>query len=91
MRARWIKGGVIFPRFADTSDTLCWGGRCWIAKTGREFTLEFKRQAVALLESCGRPQMSLAAELGIAPSMLRQWRTSSDRARAREAYQTCNK
>lgn len=46
-----------------------------MAKTRREFTPEFKREAVALLESSGRPQMQIAAELGIQPSMLRQWRT----------------
>ncbi len=47
-----------------------------MAKTRREFTPEFKREAVALLESSGRPQMQIAAELGIQPSMLRQWRTA---------------
>ena len=46
-----------------------------MAKTSCEFTPEFKREAVALLESSGRPQMQIAAELGIQPSMLRQWRT----------------
>ena len=46
-----------------------------MAKTRREFTPEFKREAVALLESSGRSQMQIAAELGIQPSMLRQWRT----------------
>ncbi|WP_018262938.1 transposase, partial [Methylobacterium sp. WSM2598] len=40
-------------------------------KTRRAFTPEFKREAVALLESSGRPQMQIAAELGIQPSMLR--------------------
>ena len=45
-----------------------------MAKTRREFTPEFKREAVTLLESSGRPQMQIAAELGIQPSMLRQWR-----------------
>jgi len=45
-----------------------------MAKTRREFTPEFKREAVALLESSGRPQMQIAAELGIQPSMLRNWR-----------------
>ena len=44
-----------------------------MAKTRRELTAEFKREAVALLESSGRPQMQIAAELGIQPSMLRQW------------------
>lgn len=43
-------------------------------KARREFTPEFKREAVALLESSGRPQMQVAAELGIQPSMLRNWR-----------------
>ena len=28
-----------------------------------------------LLESSGRPQMQIAAELGIQPSMVKQWRT----------------
>lgn len=40
----------------------------------REFTPEFKREAVALLESSGRPQTQIAAELGIQLSMLRSWR-----------------
>lgn len=44
-----------------------------MTKTRREFTLEFKREAVALLESSGRPQMQIAAEFGIQPSMLRSW------------------
>ena len=43
-------------------------------KARREFSPEFKREAVALLESSGRPQMQVAAELGIQPSMLRSWR-----------------
>ncbi|KQO89417.1 transposase [Methylobacterium sp. Leaf91] len=47
-----------------------------MAKTRREFTPEFKRKAVALLESSGRPQMQIAAELGNQPSMLRQCRTA---------------
>lgn len=45
-----------------------------MTKTRREFSPEFKREAVALLESSGRPQMQIAAELGIQPSMLRSWR-----------------
>lgn len=40
----------------------------------RQFTDEFKREAVALLASSGRPLMQIATELGIAPSMLRNWR-----------------
>nr|WP_280136907.1 transposase [Microvirga vignae] len=42
--------------------------------TRREFTPEFKREALALLESSGRPLMQIATELGISPSMLRNWR-----------------
>jgi transposase len=44
-------------------------------KTRREFSPEFKREAVALLESSGRPLMKVAAEVGISPSMLRNWRS----------------
>jgi len=40
----------------------------------RFFTDEFKREAVALLESSGRPLQHLAKELGIQPSMLRNRR-----------------
>ncbi|MDQ5827592.1 MAG: transposase [Chloroflexota bacterium] len=36
-----------------------------MAKTRREFTAEFKREAVALCETSGRPQMEIAAELGL--------------------------
>jgi transposase len=42
--------------------------------TRRRFTDEFKREAVALLESSGRPLGQIAQELGIQPSMLRHWR-----------------
>ena len=35
-----------------------------MVNTRREFTPEFKQQAVALLESSGRPQTQIAAELG---------------------------
>ncbi len=36
-----------------------------MAKTRREFTAEFKREAAALCETSGRPQMEIAAELGL--------------------------
>ena len=45
-----------------------------MAKTRREFSPEFKREAVALLETSGRPLMQVAMEVGISPSMLRTWR-----------------
>jgi transposase len=40
----------------------------------RHFTDEFKREAVALLGSSGRPLSRIASELGISASMLRNWR-----------------
>ena len=43
----------------------------------RQFMDEFKREAVALLASSGRPLTQIAAELGIASSMLRNWRGRS--------------
>ena len=39
----------------------------------RYFTAEFKREAVALWETSGRPQTEVAGELGIMPGMLRRW------------------
>jgi transposase len=39
----------------------------------RQFTDEFKREAVALLAGSGRPLTQIAGELSIAPSMLRNW------------------
>lgn len=49
-----------------------------MTKTRRMFTDDFKREAVALLESSGRPLMQVAAELGIQPSMLRGWRGAAN-------------
>ena len=45
-----------------------------MAQVRRQFTDDFKREAVALLVSSGRPLTQIAGELGIAPSMLRNWR-----------------
>jgi transposase len=44
----------------------------------RQFTDEFKREAVALLASSGRPLLQIASDLGISPSMLRNWRNRSE-------------
>ncbi len=41
------------------------------------FTDEFKTEAVALLGSSGRPLIQIASELGLSPSMLRNWRNRS--------------
>ena len=43
----------------------------------RHFTDEFKQEAIALLVSSGRPLSQIANELGISPSMLRNWRNGS--------------
>jgi transposase len=40
----------------------------------RHFTDEFKTEAMALLAGGGRPLVQIAGELGISPSMLRNWR-----------------
>jgi len=49
----------------------------WL-RDGRQFTDEFKREAIALLASSGRPLLQIASELGISPSMLRNWRNRSE-------------
>ena len=43
----------------------------------RHVTDEFKQEAIALLVSSGRPLSQIASELGISPSMLRNWRNGS--------------
>ena len=44
-----------------------------MGKSRREFNREFKQEAVSLWEASGRPQVEIAAELGIQPSQLRRW------------------
>jgi transposase len=51
----------------------------------RQFTDEFKQEAVALLASSGRPLIQIASELGISPSMLRNWRNWRNRSGGRNA------
>ena len=58
------------------------------SKTRREFTEEFKREAVLLLESSGRPLMQVAKEFGIHPSMLRNWRVRGHGSAGAEAAVT---
>jgi transposase len=57
-------------------------------KTRREFSPEFKREAVALLESSGRPLVRVATEVGISPSMLRNWRAVVHAGRGRSRATT---
>jgi len=40
----------------------------------RHFADDFKTEAIALLASSGRPLVQIAGELGLSPSMLRNWR-----------------
>jgi len=49
-------------------------------KTRREFTDEFKREAVVLLRDSGRPLTQIATELGLEPSVLRRWRSLANGA-----------
>jgi transposase len=42
-------------------------------KTRRKFSLEFKRNAVALLQSSGKPVAQIARELGVHHNVLRSW------------------
>ncbi|MDQ6732806.1 MAG: transposase [Nitrospirota bacterium] len=51
----------------------------------KQFTPEFKREAVQLLESGSRPASELARELGIARNQLYKWQTEL-RARGRTAF-----
>jgi len=50
--------------------------------TRRDFTDEFKREAVSLLRVSGRPLTQVAAELGLQPSVLRRWRGPADEVRS---------
>src|ERR1700730_10535477 len=54
-------------------------GRCLMGTARRQFTDEFKGEAVGLLPSSGRPLSQIARELGIAASMLRAWRDAGGR------------
>jgi transposase len=42
------------------------------------YSPEFKREAVALLRSSGRPIPQLAEELGVSPQSLRNWASQRD-------------
>ena len=48
-----------------------------MSRVRRHFTDEFKREVAAGLVSSGRPLSQIASELGISPSMLRNWRNGS--------------
>ncbi len=44
-----------------------------MAKEHRVFTLEFKREAVHLAQTSGKPKLHIARDLGIAASTLHRW------------------
>jgi len=53
--------------------------------TRKQFTPEFKREAVQLLENGSRPGSAIARELGIARNQLYKWQTEL-RARGATAF-----
>ena len=61
----------------DTFAKSAGAERCRMGQGRRHFTDEFKQEAIALLVSSGRPLSQIASELGISPSMLRNWRNGS--------------
>ena len=46
-----------------------------MSKTGNIYTEEFRRDAVELLQSSGRPISQIARDLGVNVNSLRTWRT----------------
>lgn len=46
--------------------------------TRRQFTREFKLEAVRLAKESGKPQAQVARELGIRPDMLRAWKRQAE-------------
>ncbi len=52
------------------------------ARTRRQFTREFKLEAVRMVTDGGRSPSAVARELGIRPDMLRTWRRQFGPARA---------
>jgi transposase len=45
-----------------------------MSNTGNSYSEEFRRDAVELLQSSGRPIKQVARELGVNPNSLRTWR-----------------
>ncbi len=49
-----------------------------MATTRRQFSREFKLEAVRLAKQSGKPQAQVARELGIRPDMLRSWKRQAE-------------
>lgn len=54
-------------------------------RTRRQYDEEFRRNAVALCESSGRPLSAIAAELGVSHWNLRDWTKGGERKKAAPA------
>src|SRR2546430_15365162 len=74
----------------DTDQRLHFGGRrCPMATKRRQFSREFKEEAVRLWAESGRPLAQIARELTVRTEQLRRWRrqlgaVKADPAAARE-------
>lgn len=49
-----------------------------MATTRRQFTREFKLEAVRLVKESGKSQAQVARDLGIRPDMLRAWKRQAE-------------
>lgn len=49
-----------------------------MATTRRQFSREFKLEAVRLAQESSKPQAQIARELGIRPDMLRSWKRQAE-------------
>ncbi len=49
-----------------------------MATTRRQFSQEFKLEAMRLVQESGKPQAQIARELGIRPDMLRTWKRQAE-------------
>src|SRR6266699_599727 len=59
----------------DTDQSLHFGGRrCPMATKRRQFSREFKEEAVRLWAESGRPLAQIARELTVRTEQLRRWR-----------------
>src|SRR2546428_10191371 len=59
----------------DTDQSLHFGGgRCPMPGKRRQFSREFKEEAVRVLAESGRPLTHVARELALRPEQLREWR-----------------
>jgi transposase-like protein len=52
-------------------------------KVQKTYTAEFKREAVQLVQTSGKPIAQVARELGISDTSIHQWRKELDSARTR--------